>query len=42
MWDGGGGIKKKKGKIDFQDGHHLKFPIGTNLAIFTSTSHPNF
>ena len=30
----------KKGKIDFQDGCHLGFPIGTILAIFISTSHP--
>ena len=32
---------QKKGKIYFQDGHHLGFPIGTILAIFISTSHPN-
>ena len=31
-------VQKKKGKIDFQDGHHLGFPIGTILAIFISTS----
>ena len=31
----------EEGKIDFQDGHHLGFPIGTILAIFISTSHPN-
>ena len=34
-------VPKKKGKIDFQDGHHLGFLIGTILAIFISTSHPN-
>ena len=34
-------VQKKKGKIDFQDGHHLGFPIGTILAIFISTSHPD-
>ena len=33
--------KKKKGKTDFQDGHHLGFPIRTILAIFISTSHPD-
>ena len=27
-------VQKKKGKIDFQDGGHLGFPIGTILAIF--------
>ena len=27
----GRSVQKKKGKIDFQDGHHLGFPI---LAIF--------
>ena len=32
---------QKKGKIDFQDGRHLGFPIGTILAIFISTSHPD-
>ena len=32
---------QKKGKIDFQDGHHLGFPIGTILAIFIATSHPD-
>ena len=26
--------QKGKGKIDFQDGRHLGFPIGTILAIF--------
>ena len=31
-------VQKKKGKIDFQDGHHLGFLIGTILAIFISTS----
>ena len=34
-------VQKKKGKIDFQDGHHLGFPIGTILAIFISVSHPD-
>ena len=34
-------VQKKKGKIDFQEGRHLGFPIGTILAIFISTSHPN-
>ena len=34
-------VQKKKGKIDFQDGHHLGFPIGMILAIFISTSHPD-
>ena len=34
-------VQKKKGKIDFQDGHHLGFLIGTILANFISTSHPN-
>ena len=33
-------VQKKKGKIDFQDGHHLGFPIVTILAIFISTCHP--
>ena len=33
-------VQKNKGKIDFQDGHHLGFPIGTILAIFISTSYP--
>ena len=32
-------VQKKKGKIDFQDGHHLGFPIGTISAISISTSH---
>ena len=32
---------KKKGKIDFQDGHHLGFPIETILAILISSSHPD-
>ena len=27
-------VKEKKRKIDFQDGGHLGFPIGTILAIF--------
>ena len=34
-------VQKKKGKIDFQDGRHLGFPIRTILAIFISTSHPD-
>ena len=34
-------VQKKKAKIDFQDGRHLGFPIGTILAIFISTSHPD-
>ena len=34
-------VQKKKGKIDFQDGRHLGFPIGTILASFISTSHPD-
>ena len=34
-------IQKKKGKIDFKDGRHFGFPIGTILAIFISTSHPD-
>ena len=34
-------VQKKKGKIDFQDGRHLGFPIGTISAIFISTSHPD-
>ena len=34
-------VQKKKGKIDFQDGRHLGFWIGTILAIFISTSHPH-
>ena len=33
-------VHQKKGKINFQDDHHLGFPIGTILAIFISTSHP--
>ena len=33
-------VQKKKGKIDFQDGHQLGLPIGTILAIFISTCHP--
>ena len=28
-------------KIDFQDGHHLGFPIRMILPIFISTSHPD-
>ena len=32
---------QEKRKIDFQDGGHLGFPIGTILAIFWSTSHPD-
>ena len=27
-------VQEKKRKIDFQDGFHLGFPIGTILAIF--------
>ena len=27
-------VQEKKGKINFQDGSHLGFPIGTILAIF--------
>ena len=27
-------VQEKKRKIDFQDGGHLGFPIGTILAIF--------
>ena len=34
-------VQKKKPKIDFQDGRHLGFPIGTILAIRISTSHLN-
>ena len=34
-------VQKKKGKIDFQDGRHLGFPIRMILAIFISTSHPD-
>ena len=34
-------VQKKKGKTDFQDGRHLGFPIGTILAIFIPTSHPD-
>ena len=34
-------VQKKKGKIDFQDGRHNGFPIGTILAIFISTNHPD-
>ena len=33
--------QKKKGKIDFQDGHHLRFPTETILAILISSSHPD-
>ena len=33
--------EEEEKKIDFQDGRHLGFPIGTILAIFISTSHPN-
>ena len=32
---------EEEGKIDFQDGCHLGFPIGAILAIFISTSHPD-
>ena len=37
-------VQEKKRKIDFQDGGHgghLGFPIGTILAIFLFTSHPD-
>ena len=34
-------VQKKKGTIDFQEGRHLGFLIGTILAIFISTSHPD-
>ena len=34
-------VQKKKGKIDFQDSRHLEFLIGTILAIFIFTSHPD-
>ena len=34
-------VQKRKRKIDFQDGRYLGFPIGTILAIFISTSHPD-
>ena len=34
-------VQKKKGKMDFQDGHHLAFPIGTILTIFIFTGHPD-
>ena len=37
-------VQEKKFKTDFQDGRHgcnLGFPIGTTLATFISTSHPN-
>ena len=27
-------VQEKKRKIDFQDGGHLGFPIGTTLAVF--------
>ena len=37
----GPSVQKKKGKIDFQDGRHLGFPVRTILAIFISTSHPD-
>ena len=32
---------EEEGKIDFQDGRHLGFPICMILAIFISTSHPD-
>ena len=32
---------EEEGKIDFQDGSHLGYPIGTILVIFISTSHPD-
>ena len=34
-------VPKKKETIDFQDGRHLGFRIGTIFAIFISTSHPD-
>ena len=37
-------FRRKKQKIDFQDGHHgchLRFPIRTILAIFWFTNHPD-
>ena len=34
-------FSSEEGKIDFQDGHHLGFPIGTILPTFISTSHPD-
>ena len=27
-------VQEKKRKIDFQDGGHIRYPIGTNLAKF--------
>ena len=36
-------VQEEKRKIDFQDGNrcHFILPIGTILAIFLSTSHPD-
>ena len=34
-------VHQKNGKRDFQDGHHLGFPIRTILAILIFTSHPD-
>ena len=34
-------VQKKKGKINFQYSRHLGFLIGTILAMFISTSHPD-
>ena len=33
-------VQEKKRKIDFQDGGHLGFPIGTILAIFDPQDTP--
>ena len=33
-------VQEKKHKIDFQDGGHLGFPIGTILAIFVLQVNP--
>ena len=35
-------FKEKKQKLDFQDGGHLGFPIGTILAIFIYMSPRSF
>ena len=32
-------MQETKRKIDFEDGSHLRFPIGMILAFFLSTSH---
>ena len=34
-------FRRRRVRIDFQDGCHLGFPIGTILAIYISTSHPD-